>query len=148
MELEAFEGYRPSETETYMNSRQTEYFRRRLLQWRGELLMGLKESIADLREENNRETDFLDQGALETHRGVTLRNRDRTRKLIRKIDEALERIEDGSYGYCLETGEAIGLGRLEARPIATLSLEAQKRHENLERQRKASFRRVRQSCVI
>jgi len=125
--------YRPSEAEPYMNPRQLEYFRGKLLQWRNELLDESEETIKNLRNEQWREPDPNDRASRESDATLELRTRDRYRKLIGKIDSALRRIDDGSYGYCEETGEPIGLPRLEARPIATLSIEAQERHEKDER---------------
>ena len=125
--------YRPNDDEPFMNDKQREYFRRKLLDWRDELLEESNETLQHLQEGNELEPDIADRASAETDRALELRTRDRARKLISKIDSALERIEDGSYGYCQETGEPIGLGRLEARPIATLSLEAQERHERQER---------------
>ncbi|QQP88831.1 RNA polymerase-binding protein DksA [Skermanella mucosa] len=125
--------YRPSEDEPFMNPQMTEYFRRKLLKWRSELLHESEETLQSLQEGGLQEADIADRASLETDRSLELRTRDRERKLISKIDAALERIEDGSYGYCEETGEPISIRRLEARPIATLSLEAQERHERLER---------------
>lgn len=127
-------GYKPTDKEEYMSSRQLEYFRQKLLSWREELLKESQETIEHLKEENWREPDLSDRASLETEAGVELRTRNRYLKLIGKIDAALRRIEDKSYGYCEETGEPIGLKRLEARPIATLTIEAQERHERLERQ--------------
>ncbi len=125
--------YRPSDKEPFMNERQRDYFRHRLLTWREEILKEAKETLAHLQEENQNHPDIADRASSETDRAIELRARDRQRKLIAKIDEALGRIEDGSYGYCEETGEPISLRRLEARPIATLSVEAQERHERRER---------------
>jgi len=125
--------YRPSEDEPYMNETQREYFRRKLLSWRDEILRGSNETLRQLKEEDNRLADMSDWASFETERNFQLRARDRERKLLSKIDEALRRIEDGSYGYCEETQEPIGLRRLEARPIATLSIEAQERHERREK---------------
>ena len=125
--------YRPSEGEEFMNSLQLEYFRQKLLRWRAELLAESSETLQHLKEESLAEPDLTDRASLETERAIELRTRDRERKLISKIDAALMRIEDGSYGYCEETDEPISLRRLEARPIATLSLEAQERHERMER---------------
>ncbi|HEV7369209.1 RNA polymerase-binding protein DksA [Arenibaculum sp.] len=125
--------YRPSEDEPFMNPTMLEYFRQRLLKWRAELLQESEETLQSLQEGGLQEADIADRATLETDRSLELRTRDRERKLISKIDAALMRIEDGSYGYCEETGEPIGIRRLEARPIATLSLEAQERHERLER---------------
>ena len=129
-------GYRPSEDEPYMNARQTEYFRRKLMTWRDEILRGSDVTLKQLREEDMRLPDQSDWASAEIQRSFELRTRDRERKLLSKIDAALKRIEDGSYGYCEETGEPISLKRLEARPIATLSVEAQERHERMERTRR------------
>ena len=126
-------NYRPSEKEPFMNAKQREYFRQRLLQWRGELLRETSQTLQNLQEDSLQAPDIADRASAETDRAVELRTRDRERKLVQKIDEALKRIEEGEYGYCEESGEPIGLRRLEARPIATLSLEAQERHERLER---------------
>jgi DnaK suppressor protein len=125
--------YRPSDDEAFMNPRQVEYFRQKLLRWRTELLAESSGTLEHLKEETLSEPDFTDRASLETDRGLELRTRDRERKLISKIDAALARIAEGRYGYCEETDEPIGLRRLEARPIATLSLEAQERHERKER---------------
>ena len=125
--------YRPSENEQFMNPLQLEYFRQKLLRWRAELLVESTETLQHLKEESLAEPDLTDRASLETERAIELRTRDRERKLISKIDAALLRIEDGSYGYCEETDEPIGIRRLEARPIATLSLEAQERHDRMER---------------
>ncbi len=125
--------YRPSDNEEFMNPLQLEYFRQKLLRWRAELLAESTETLQHLKEESLSEPDITDRASLETERSLELRTRDRERKLISKIDAALLRIEDGSYGYCEETDEPIGIRRLEARPIATLSLEAQERHERMER---------------
>lgn len=116
-----------------MNPRQLEFFRQKLLAWRSELLEESTETLTSLQNENLSEPDLTDRATRETDRAVELRTRDRERKLISKIDEALRRIEEGTYGYCEETNEPISLRRLEARPIATLSLEAQERHERMER---------------
>jgi DnaK suppressor protein len=126
-------AYRPSDKEPFMNDRQKEYFRARLLAWRDDILREAKETLLHLQEENQNHPDIADRASSETDRAIELRARDRQRKLISKIDEALARIDDGSYGYCEETGEPISLRRLEARPIATLSVEAQERHERRER---------------
>ena len=126
-------NYRPSDDEPFMNAKQREYFKRRLLSWRDELLTESGVTLRHLQEDSLQAADIADRAAAETDRALELRTRDRERKLIQKIDEALERIADKSYGYCEETGEPIGLRRLEARPIATLSLEAQERHERRER---------------
>jgi DnaK suppressor protein len=125
--------YRPSEDEPYMNGRQTEYFRRKLSQWRDDILRGSDVTLRQLKEEDMRLPDQSDWASAEIQRSFELRTRDRERKLLNKIEAALKRIEDGSYGYCEETQEPIGIRRLEARPIATLSIEAQERHERRER---------------
>jgi DnaK suppressor protein len=127
------DGYAPSESEEFMNERQREYFRRKLHAWKTELLRESQGTLAALQSENENHPDLADRASSETDRAIELRARDRQRKLIAKIDSALGRLEDGSYGYCEETGEPISLKRLEARPIATLSLEAQERHERRER---------------
>ncbi|HEY8567094.1 MAG TPA: RNA polymerase-binding protein DksA [Beijerinckiaceae bacterium] len=127
------EGYRPSDDEPFMNERQREYFRRKLVKWKHEILREAQETLAALQSENENHPDLADRASSETDRAIELRARDRQRKLISKIDAALSRIEEGNYGYCEETGEPISLKRLEARPIATLSLEAQERHERNER---------------
>jgi len=127
------DDYRPSESEPFMNERQRAYFRRKLLLWKEEILRQTRETLQGLHEETLQHADLADRATSETDRALELRARDRQRKLISKIDSALARIEDGSYGYCEETGEPIGLKRLDARPIATLSLEAQERHERKER---------------
>jgi DnaK suppressor protein len=127
------EDYRPTEDEPYMNNRQIEYFRNKLMGWREEILRGSSETLKQLKEEDNRLADMSDWASFETERSFQLRARDRERKLLSKIAAAIERIEDGSYGYCEETQEPIGLQRLEARPIATLSIEAQERHERREK---------------
>ena len=126
-------NYRPSEKEPFMNAKQREYFRQRLLTWRGELLRETSQTLQNLQEDSLQAPDIADRASAETDRAVELRTRDRERKLVQKIDEALIRIEKGEYGYCDETGEPIGLRRLQARPIATLSLEAQEQHERMER---------------
>lgn len=125
--------YRPTDDEPFMNDRQREYFRQKLLQWRLALLRESEDTLEHLQEGGLQEPDIADRASAEMDRSLELRTRDRFRKLIAKIDAALERIEDGSYGYCDETGEPITLRRLEARPIATLSIEAQERHERMER---------------
>ncbi|WP_333806470.1 RNA polymerase-binding protein DksA [Phenylobacterium sp.] len=126
-------GYRPSEDEDFMNERQLDYFRRKLQAWKEEILRESRETVAHLQAETENHPDLADRATSEADRALELRTRDRQRKLISKIEEALRRIDDGSYGYCEETGEPIGLARLDARPIATLSLEAQERHERRER---------------
>jgi len=128
--------YTPSDREPFMNPQQQEYFRQKLLRWRAELLDESLETRLSLKETSLLEPDLADRASAETDRSLELRTRDRMRKLINKIDEALQRIEDGSYGYCEETNEPISLKRLEARPIATLSIEAQERHERAERTRR------------
>ncbi|NND49781.1 MAG: RNA polymerase-binding protein DksA [Rhizobiales bacterium] len=125
--------YRPSDDEHFMNARQRTYFRQKLLMWREEILRESRETIASLQEEHNNHPDLADRASSEADRSLELRARDRQRKLIAKIDSALRRIEDGTYGYCEETGEPIGLRRLDARPIATVSIEAQEAHERRER---------------
>ena len=125
--------YRPSDDEEYMNARQLAYFRAKLNAWKDEILRGAKETVNIMQKETENHPDLVDRASSESDRALELRTRDRQRKLISKIDEAISRIDDGSYGYCEETGEPIGLGRLEARPTATLSIEAQERHERSER---------------
>jgi DnaK suppressor protein len=127
------EGYRPSDDEPFMNDRQREYFRRKLIKWKGDILREAQGTLTALQTENENHPDIADRASSETDRAIELRARDRQRKLIAKIDSALARIEEGSYGFCEDTGEPIALKRLEARPIATLSLEAQERHERNER---------------
>ena len=126
-------GYRPSENEEYMNPMQLEYFRLKLQNWREELLDESRETLNHLKEENWNEPDLNDRASVETETTIELRTRDRYRKLIDKIETAITRIDKGDYGYCEETGEKIGLKRLEARPVATLCIEAQMRHENYEK---------------
>ena len=126
-------GYKPSEDEPFMNDMHKAYFRKRLLEWKDEILRQTRETLAILHEDSTQHADLADRATSETDRATELRTRDRQRKLIAKIDAALGRIEDGSYGYCEDTGEPIGLKRLDARPIATLSVEAQERHERRER---------------
>lgn len=127
------EDYRPSEDEPFMNERQREYFRRKLLAWKEDILRESRDTLTALQNESENHPDIADRASSETDRSIELRARDRQRKLISKIEDALGRIEDGSYGYCEETGEPISLKRLEARPVATLSIEAQERHERHER---------------
>jgi DnaK suppressor protein len=127
------DNYRPSEDEPFMNERQRAYFRRKLLAWKEEIILQTRETLQGLHEDSTQHADLADRATSETDRALELRARDRHRKLIAKIDAALARLEDGTYGYCEETGEPIGLRRLDARPIATLSLEAQERHERRER---------------
>ena len=133
MKVKLPQNYRPSDTEAFMSPRMKEYFRRKLQDWKEELLRESTETLQSLQEGGLAEPDLADRASLETERSLELRTRDRERKLIARIDSALQRIEDGSYGYCEETMEPISLSRLEARPIATLSLEAQERHERMER---------------
>ena len=125
--------YRPSDSEEFMNPQQQAYFRHKLLRWRQDLLREAEGTLASLSAGGINEADLTDRASVETDRALELRTRDRARKLISKIDQALERLDNGTYGYCEETGEPIGLRRLEARPIATLSVEAQERHERRER---------------
>jgi len=126
-------NYRPSDREPFMNERQREYFRNKLLAWKEDILKELQDTLQHLRDENQNHPDFADRASSETERAIELRARDRQRKLIGKIDAALQRIDDGTYGYCEETGEPVSLRRLEARPIATLSITAQEGHEQRER---------------
>jgi len=133
MSIELPDGYRPSPDEEFMNAKQQEYFRRKLLTWRDEILKESKETLDQLQNENLKEPDIADRASTETDWSIHLRTRDRQRKLIAKIDAALERIEMGEYGYCEITGEPISLQRLDARPIATMTLEAQERHERMEK---------------
>jgi DnaK suppressor protein len=123
----------PTEDEPFMNERQQDYFRQKLLAWKNDLLKEANATLQLLQDENQNQPDFMDRASSETDRALELRARDRARKLIVKIDAALRRIEDGTYGYCEETGEPISIKRLEARPIATLSIEAQERRERFER---------------
>lgn len=125
--------YRPTEKEPFMNPRQREYFKRKLENWKDEILRESRETLENLQEESQNHPDMADRASSESDRALELRTRDRQRKLISKIDAALKRIEDGTYGYCEETGDPIGIARLDARPIATLSLEAQELHERRER---------------
>lgn len=133
MSSTALLDYRPSENEPFMNPRQREYFRQKLERWKEEILRESRETLENLQEENQNHPDMADRASSESDRALELRTRDRQRKLISKIDAALKRIEDGTYGYCEETGDPIGLARLDARPIATLSLEAQEMHERREK---------------
>jgi DnaK suppressor protein len=126
-------SYRPTDKEPFMNDRQRDYFRQKLLDWREDILKEAKETLQHLQDENQNHPDLADRASSETDRAIELRARDRQRKLISKIDAAIQRIDDGTYGFCEETGEPITLKRLEARPIATLSIEAQERHERRER---------------
>ena len=125
--------YRPNETEEFMNPRMLAYFQQKLMRWRAELMAESSETLEHLKESGLQEPDIADRASAETDRSLELRTRDRERKLVAKIDAALERVKDGSYGYCEETGEPIAIRRLDARPIATLSIEAQERHERMER---------------
>ncbi len=133
MNVQLPDDYRPSEDEPFMNPRQQAYFRAKLVKWRNEILADAHQTIASLQEETVKEPDIADRASTESERALELRTRDRQRKLIGKIDAALRRLDEGEYGYCVETGEPISLKRLEARPVATLSLEAQERHERRER---------------
>lgn len=133
MSIELAEDYRPTEDEPFMNERQREYFRRKLIAWKDEILRESKETLQHLQDDNINLPDIADRASSETDRAIELRARDRQRKLISKIEAAIKRIDDGSYGYCEETGDPISLKRLDARPIATLSIEAQERHERRER---------------
>ena len=128
--------YRPSEDEEFMNERQLEYFKLKLLNWKEDILRESRETLSHLQSETENHPDLADRASSETDRALELRTRDRQRKLISKIDAALHRIDDGTYGYCEETGDPIAIKRLEARPIATLSIEAQERHERAERTRR------------
>ena len=125
--------YRPSADEEYMNEMQLEYFRQKLLNWKKSLIGQSKDTLDDLRQGGLNQPDQIDRASLESDKALELRTRDRARKLISKIDEALKRIEDGVYGYCEDTGEPIGIERLEVRPVATLSIEAQERNERMEK---------------
>ena len=125
--------YKPNKKEKYMNEMQLEYFRQKLMYWRKSLIGQSKDTLNDLKQGGLNQPDQIDRASLESDKALELRTRDRARKLISKIDEALKRIEDGSYGYCEETGDPIGLDRLEARPVTTLSIEAQERHERMEK---------------
>lgn len=127
------EGYTPSENEEYMNPMQLSYFKLKLQNWREELLEESRDTLTHLREENWNESDLNDRASVETETTIELRTRDRYRKLIDKIETTITRIDNGDYGYCEETGEEIGIKRLEARPVATLCIEAQMRHENYEK---------------
>ena len=127
------DDYRPTNNEPFMNERQRDYFRHKLLAWKDDILREARETLVHLQAESQNHSDFADRASSETDRAIELRARDRQRKLIAKIDAALQRIDDGTYGYCEETGEPISLKRLDARPIATLSIEAQERHERRER---------------
>ena len=125
--------YKPSADEEYMNEMQLEYFRQKLENWKKSLVSPSADTLDDLRQGGLNQPDEIDRASMETDKSLDLRTKDRIRKLITKIDEALDRIEEGTYGYCEETGEPIGINRLEARPVATLSIEAQERHERMEK---------------
>ncbi|MDR1026527.1 MAG: RNA polymerase-binding protein DksA [Lactobacillus sp.] len=125
--------YTPSKKEEYMNENQLEYFRQKLVNWKKSLIEQSKDTLEELRQGGLNQPDQIDRASLEADKALDLRTKDRARKLITKIDAALKRIEDGEYGYCEETGEPIGIERLEARPVATLSIEAQERHERMEK---------------
>lgn len=133
MPAEKTKNYRPSDKEPFMNERQREYFRSRLLDWKEDIIRETRDTLQHLQDENQNHSDLADRASSETDRAIELRARDRQRKLIAKIDAALQRIDEGTYGYCEETGDPIAIKRLEARPIATLSVEAQERHERRER---------------
>jgi DnaK suppressor protein len=133
MRADKCKSYRPTDKEPFMNERQRDYFRQKLLAWKEDILKEAKETLQHLQDENQNHPDLADRASSETDRAIELRARDRQRKLIAKIEAALTRIEAGTYGYCEETGEPISIRRLEARPIATLSVEAQERHERRER---------------
>lgn len=133
MIVELEESYKPTDNEPFMNERQKEYFRRKLLAWKDDILEESRETLVALQSENENHPDLADRASSETDRAIELRARDRQRKLIAKIEAAIERLDDGSYGYCEETGEPISIKRLDARPIATLSIEAQERHERREK---------------
>jgi DnaK suppressor protein len=130
---EKVRNYRPTDKEPFMNERQRDYFRIKLLAWKEEIIKEARETLQHLQDENQNHPDLADRASSETDRAIELRARDRQRKLIAKIEAALSRLEDGTYGYCEETGDPIAIRRLEARPIATLSIEAQERHERRER---------------
>ena len=130
------QNYRPTEREAFMNPMQQEYFRQKLLKWKDELIEESNQTLQNMQEESLAQPDLADRATAETDRSLELRTRDRFRKLISKIDQAVKSIDEGTYGYCEETGEPISLKRLEARPIATLSVEAQERHERMERTRR------------
>jgi DnaK suppressor protein len=133
MPAEKTKNYRPSDKEPFMNERQREYFRSRLLDWKEDIIRETRDTLQHLQDENQNHSDLADRASSETDRAIELRARDRQRKLISKIDAALQRIDEGTYGFCEETGDPIAIKRLEARPIATLSVEAQERHERRER---------------
>jgi len=126
-------SYRPTEDEPFMNERQREYFRKKLIDWKEDILKESRETLANLQNDSENHPDIADRASSETDRSIELRSRDRQRKLISKIDAAMARLEEGTYGFCEETGEPISIKRLDARPIATLSIEAQERHERNEK---------------
>ncbi len=142
------QNYRPTDREPFMNAMQQEYFRQKLLKWKGELIEESNQTLQNMQEESLAQPDLADRATAETDRSLELRTRDRFRKLISKIDSALKSIEEGTYGYCEETGEPISLKRLEARPIATLSVEAQERHERLERTRRDEATSLRRRALM
>jgi DnaK suppressor protein len=131
--LKDVEVYRPSDDEPFMSERQLDYFRQKLMDWKDDILRESRETVSHLQKETENHPDLVDRASSESDRALELRTRDRQRKLISKIDAAMRRIEDGEYGYCEVTGEPISLGRLEARPIATMTVEAQERHERQEK---------------
>ena len=133
-EIKLPKDYKPSDSEEYMNPQHLEYFKTKLLAWKNELLTNSQDTIKHLQEENWHESDFNDRASVEINASFELRTRDRYRKLLDKIDSALQKIETSEYGFCEETGEKIGIHRLEARPVATFAIEAQESHENYERQ--------------
>jgi DnaK suppressor protein len=133
MSRTAENGYKPSEDEPFMNEQQRSYFRAKLVSWKNDILREARETLDALQEENTNHPDLADRASSETDRAIELRARDRQRKLIGKIDSAMQRLDEGTYGFCEETGEPISLKRLDARPIATLSIEAQERHERREK---------------
>ncbi len=133
MSRTAENGYRPTEDEPFMNEQQRSYFRAKLVSWKNDILREARETLDALQEENTNHPDLADRASSETDRAIELRARDRQRKLIGKIDSAMQRLDEGTYGFCEETGEPISLKRLDARPIATLSIEAQERHERREK---------------
>ena len=133
MSVELPDGYKPSEKEEFMNDQQLEYFRRKLVEWKDTIIVDARETLSHLQEDSLKEPDIADRASAETDWSVELRTRDRQRKLVMKIDAAIKRIEDKEYGYCEVSGEQISLKRLEARPIATMTIESQERHENYEK---------------
>lgn len=141
MKADLPKNYSPSEDEPYMSSKQLEYFRRKLLHWRKQLVQEASDISERIKEKSLREPDAVDQGALESNKAVELRTHNRYVKLINKIDDALERIKKGTYGYCQKTGKEIGIKRLEVRPIARFSIEAQESHEQMERRQRAGHRK-------